>query len=78
MTTTNKTDTLTWARARHAELQAKSDACQRIGTSLLDAYGAGQRPAYNDFAQALVRVLALAADLVNLTRQVVEACHDEA
>lgn len=73
-TTITRTKTIAWARARDAELQAKGDAVMRIGSSLTNAYGAGQPVCREDLLIALVRMMALTADAMSLSRQVVAAC----
>ncbi len=75
---TTKTDTLDWARARNTELQAKGNAIIRVGSGLTDAYSAGQEPCKEDLLSSLVRMMGLAADVMSLARQVVEACDEDA
>jgi len=81
MTDTNTTiprtpyEVVEWGKQRNDVLQARGDAALRIANSLIDARIDGRAAGHeHDLLVALVRMTALAADCLSLSRQVVEAC----
>lgn len=72
-----KNETMDWARDRNTELQATGNAIIRVGAGLTDAYHDGRTPTSDDLATALVRMMGLAADVMSMARQVVEACDED-